>query len=135
MDKYIEFLKNVELKNEQFSSIYVDSELHPLSLSFWAFSEIQDGLLLRDEWNVNSNLIPFYGDWHDLICLNDRTAEIHFLNDAREVMCAWESIEAFTKSLSKEDVDLEETEAVVVSATPEFEKMIAEFKEKTSKKV
>ena len=37
----------------------------------------------------------FYGDWHDLFCLNADMGEIVELNDEREVLCTWGSIKLF----------------------------------------
>ena len=73
-------------------------------MPFWTWEEIQKGLELRQEWEVEESLIPFYGDWHDLFCLNENTGEIVVLNDERAVLCTWASVKDFLSCLSEKEV-------------------------------
>lgn len=100
MGKYSEFLHDVENLSEKYASIYINCELEPLVMPFWSWQKIQQGLSLRAEWEVADTLIPFYGDWHDLFCLNEKTGEIVALNDNRETVCRWASVNEFISSLS-----------------------------------
>lgn len=104
MNEYEKFLKEVEVLNHKYSSIYFNVELEALSMPFWSWHEIQKGLELRAEWEVDKELIPFYGDWHDLFCLNGTTGEIVALNDEREVLCSWASIKEFLSCLSEKEI-------------------------------
>ena len=104
MNKYSTFLKEVESMNEKYASIYINCELEPLVVPFWSWAEIQQGLNLREEWEVDASLTPFYGDWHDLFCLNESTGEIIALNDNREAVYTWASIKDFISSLSDKEI-------------------------------
>jgi len=104
MKQYSDFLKQVESLNKVYASIYINCELEALSMPFWSWDDIQNGLVLRQEWEVDESLIPFYGDWHDLFCLNADTGEIVALNDERDVLCAWASIKVFLSCLSETEI-------------------------------
>ena len=104
MNKYSEFLKEVDSMNNKYASIYVNCELEPLSMPFWSWQVIQKGLDLREEWEVDVSLTPFYGDWHDLFCLKESTGEIIALNDNREAVCTWASVNDFVSSLSEQEI-------------------------------
>ncbi|MCK4706344.1 MAG: hypothetical protein KAT90_12745, partial [Gammaproteobacteria bacterium] len=51
---------------------------------------------------------PFYGDWHDLFCLNGTTGEIIAMNDEREVLCTWTSVKDFLSCLSEKEIVYDE---------------------------
>ena len=104
MKEYEKFLKEVEILNHKYSSIYFNVELEALSMPFWSWDEIQKGLELRQEWEVDKELIPFYGDWHDLFCLNGITGEVVALNDERKVLCRWASVKEFLSCLSEKEI-------------------------------
>ena len=118
MNDYSKFLKEVESWNKKYASIFVNCELEPLVMPFWTWQEIQKGLSLRQDWEVDTSLIPFYGDWHELLCLNGNTGEIILLNDDREEICKWASIKDFMPCLSENEVEFDnESEDV---STPHF---------------
>ena len=104
MKNYTDFLKQVEGLNKVYASIYFNCELESLTMPFWSWEDIQNGLEQRQEWEVDKALIPFYGDWHDLFCINTDTGEIVALNDEREVLCTWDSVKVFLKSLSEQEI-------------------------------
>jgi len=104
MKKYTDFLKQVEGLNEIYASIYFNCELESLTMPFWPWDDIQHGLQQRQEWEVGDDLIPFYGDWHDLFCLNTESGEIVALNDDRDVLCKWDSIKTFLSCLSEKEI-------------------------------
>ena len=108
MKNHTNFLNQVESLNKKYASIYFNCELEALTMPFWSWEEIQKGLELRQEWEVDESLIPFYGDWHDLFCLNEITGEIVALNDEREVLCTWASIKVFVSCLSETEITYEE---------------------------
>ena len=108
MKEYTKFLKEVESLNNKYASIYFNVELEALAMPFWTWEEIQAGLELRQEWEVDESLIPFYGDWHDLFCLNESTGEIVALNDEREVLCTWTSVKDFLSCLSEKEIVYDE---------------------------
>ena len=101
---YTDFLKQVESLNEVYASIYFNCELEALTMPFWAWDDIQLGLALRQEWEVDKSLIPFYGDWHDLFCLNADSGEVVALNDEREALCKWASVNVFLRWLSETEI-------------------------------
>jgi len=104
MKDYEKFLKEAESLSHKYASIYFNVELEALSMPFWSWDEIQKGLALRQEWEVDESLIPFYGDWHDLFCLDKNTGEIVALNDEREVLCTWASVKDFISCLSEKEI-------------------------------
>ena len=112
MKNYTKFLKEVESMNQKYASIYFNCELEPLAMPFWSWEEIQAGLELRQEWEVDESLIPFYGDWHDLFCLNGTTGEIVALNDEREVLCTWASVKDFISCLSEKEIVYDDEEHI-----------------------
>ena len=96
--------REVESMNDKYASIYLNCDLESLVMRFWSWEQIQHGLSLRQEWEVDASLIPFYGDWHDLFCLNQNTGEIVALNDEREVLCTWASVKDFLSCLSEKEI-------------------------------
>ena len=48
--------------NHQYASIYFNVELEALSMPAWTWHEIQAGMKLGQEWGVDKELIPCYGD-------------------------------------------------------------------------
>ena len=104
MNDYLKFLKEVEALNEKYASIYLNCELESLVMPFWSWDEIQDGLKCREDWEVDAALVPFYGDWHDLFCLNQNTGEIVALNDERQQVCIWGSTSDFIRCLSDQEI-------------------------------
>lgn len=100
-------------------SIREGEKLVSLNLNFWSWEEISDSLRLRADWDVADDLIPFYGDWHDLYCLDLNSEKIIYLNDARKKICEWKNSVDFKNSLSKEIVESKNIGGVV-SAKLEF---------------
>lgn len=98
------FLTAVETFNDVYGSIKMGARLQPIALPFWSIDEIEKRLSLREEWNVPSNLIPFQGDWHELLCLDQDTGLVVYLNDEREIAFSWKNTDAFIASLSKDEV-------------------------------
>ncbi|MCK5003144.1 MAG: cell wall assembly protein [Gammaproteobacteria bacterium] len=123
MNDYSKFLKEVEIFNKKYASIFVNCELEPLVMPFWSWQEIQNGLELRKDWEVDASLIPFYGDWHELFCLNERTGEIIALDDNREEICKWTSINNFIRCLSEKEIEYDDEPQIVnTSNSSEFMK-------------
>lgn len=107
------FLTSIDEYASGYCSILEDNELVSLTLNFWNWNKITASLSLRAEWDVPENLVPFYGDWHDLYCLDLETGKIFYLNDDRDVICEWTDSSAFKESLScKEPADVG-TEGIV----------------------
>jgi hypothetical protein len=77
------FLESVESFNAQYSSIKINGALDSLNHYFWSISEIEKGSKIKNDWSVPSHLIPFYGDRHDLFCLDTDNDQVASLNDER----------------------------------------------------
>lgn len=95
------FLNGAIAFNE-FDAVRLSAEADlPLVHSFWAREEISEALPIRDEWDVPEHLIPFYGDWHTLFCVDSSTASpsVVMLRDSREIVHRWESLSTFSASL------------------------------------
>lgn len=126
-----EFLSNVEAYNTEYCSIKINTYFENIVLPFWSLVEIESGLKLRQEWDVPDNLIPFQGDWHELLCLDTDSGEVVYINDDREVVCSWTSTEKFIASLSKEEITCN-TEPELVSSWLSADLLVKvnEFKKK-----
>ncbi|MFL5328229.1 MAG: cell wall assembly protein [Gemmataceae bacterium] len=93
------FLRGVGRFNGQFNVVRLGNLTEPLRHSFWNSKEIEDSHRVKADWGIPLDLIPFYGDWHDVICLNARSGEIILLNDARQTRHNWHSPVDFVASL------------------------------------
>ncbi|EHA1127719.1 cell wall assembly protein [Vibrio navarrensis] len=126
-----EFLSNVEEYNTEYCSIKINTHFENIVLPFGSIEEIESGLKLRQEWDVSDNLIPFQGDWHELLCLDTDSGKVVYINDDREVICSWASTEEFIASLSKEEIAYN-TESKLVSSWLSDDLLIKinEFKKK-----
>ena len=101
LEAHRRFLETIQETASQYDSVRMGGIEEPLNLSFWSWRDIQDGLLIREEWGVGANLVPFYGDWHDLFCLNDH-GQVVAINDERSLLFTWASAEAFVNSLLRD---------------------------------
>lgn|SRR5574341_448936 len=104
------FLETVEEYNDSFNAVKIDGQVEQLNHSFWNSREIADAESLKLEWNVSQDLVPFYGDWHTLFCLNAVTGAVIYLNDERKILFSWHDIPAFVSSLlNREEEPLSES--------------------------
>ena len=113
IEKYKEFLKSIEGFASDYPSIYEGDNLTSLSLYFWSWDEIIEGLGKRDEWDVPDNLIPFYGDWHNLLCLNVDDGSIFSINDAREINFQWDDTASFKSSFSSKEIESPKSKGII----------------------
>lgn len=113
IEPYKKFLETIADDAKEYCSITENNKLVSLSLYFWSFEEIIKSLKLRADWEVGENLIPFYGDWHDLYCIDATTSKIIYINDKREIICEWQDKNYFKNSLSKEEVPSKGTDSIV----------------------
>ena len=93
------FLASVSDLNEKYNAVRTDSEVVSLCHCFWTKSMIEVAKHLQAEWEVAPTLIPFYGDWHDLICLNTQNGSIEMIDDNRRMLFVWPSHTVFLSSL------------------------------------
>ena len=54
---------------------------------------------MQEDWDIPEGLTPFYGDWHNLLCLNEATGTVVYLNDLRELLFTWPSCNDFIAAL------------------------------------
>lgn len=128
-----EFLKSVESFNSQYASIEINGEKDSLSHSFWSVSEIENGKSIQVDWDVPAHLIPFYGDWHDLFCLDSDSGQVVSLNDEREMMHIWLCVDDFIASLSEVEAELTKNpEIVSYSLSADLLEKANEFKKKNT---
>jgi hypothetical protein len=101
------FLELVERLNEKFNSIDINGNVEPLVHSFWSYAEIVGvSRELRAEWEVPPQLVPFYGDWHDLICLDEVSGAVVYLDDDRLECIRWPSSGEFLAALQHREEEL-----------------------------
>ncbi len=93
------FLSTVEGFNDQYNALVIAGDTQSLTHCFWSIPEIEGSGERKAEWGVPGTQIPFYGDWHEVMCIDADSQRIVYLNDSREVMGEWESPEVFIASL------------------------------------
>jgi hypothetical protein len=94
------FLASVEKVADPFSGLRVGDALIPLHHPFWSVDEIVAGRTIKEDWDVPEDLVPFYGDWHELLCISDATGEIVLLDDERRFILVWKSTTDFLNCLT-----------------------------------
>jgi hypothetical protein len=99
-----DFLRNIKKVTKKYVSILIDGKYQPLVHNFWTWTEIKSSLSMREEWEVDLALTPFYGNWNFLYCLNVDSGEIVSIDDDRDVRCTWPNMQVFLKSFSTEEV-------------------------------
>ena len=81
----------------------VSGDLFRLPFAPFIACEIVGARRLAHEWDIPDNLVPFMGDFHDLVCLDYRqrsTPEVVALDDDRSEIRLSESVELFLSSLT-----------------------------------
>jgi hypothetical protein len=123
------FLESVDALNEKFNSVDLGGHVEPLVHSFWTASEIRSAIgSLRADWEVPLHLIPFYGDWHTLLCLDEASGAIVYLNDARTELFRWRSPQEFLaplRSRPDESAQPAQSEDVLVTLDPSLQALDA----------
>ncbi len=95
-----EFLESAEAVCSPYNAIRTSAETELLYHPFWSFAEIQSVEEIKADWEVPGHWVPFYGDCHDLFCLDLRSGEVVSLNDEREVLCTWSGTAEFLEGLT-----------------------------------
>ncbi len=93
------FLERVESFNDEYNALKTGDQTSDLDHSFWAIDEINESHADKVDWDVPSEMVPFYGDWHDLLCLNTNDGSIAQLDDKRTKIHLWPNVESFVQSL------------------------------------
>lgn len=93
------FLQTIAAKFVGYEGIRLDGGVEWLAHSFWSPEAIKEGILVRSEWDVADDLIPFYGDWHSLFCISVQSGKISYLDDERHEIFSWDTSEQFLASL------------------------------------
>ena len=106
-------MKNLEISNETYNTININGKNEPLVLNFWSKDEIKNSEIVKEDWNISKDLIPFWGNWHDVICLNIKTKKIIYFNDIRETVTEWDNIEEFKKSLSYQEETINNSDSII----------------------
>ena len=87
--------------------------VHALPHFFWSEAEIARALAMRKDWDIPESLVPFYGDWHSLLCLDPISGEVKLLDDRRLVTCEWKSSAVFAESLLRAAESPSDTSGIV----------------------
>lgn len=109
------FLKSVNGFNKQFNAVRAGGSLIALRHPFWRESEISKSSKLLSDWDVPASLVPFYGDWHTLICLAPKEGVIKLLDDTRQILFTWPSVAVFVESLVNEPEKPIDTSGIIES--------------------
>ena len=92
------FLRDIEGYNTQYNAIQIGNSIESLFHSFWSIEKILKAEDMKQEWDIPDYLMPFYGDWHDVFCIDIRNNTILMLNDERQIIHQWENPNAFLSS-------------------------------------
>ena len=109
------FLATVSSLNDRWEAVRAGSIAISLSHSFWSDAEIENAEKVKADWGVPEILAPFYGDWHDLICLNVESGAIEMLDDDRHCLFAWQSPDEFLNCLEHATKPLTDTSGIIES--------------------
>lgn len=93
------FLSSVDQFNEQYSVVCAGDLEISLQHPFWSEVEITQSGQVQDDWGLQTHFVPFYGDWHTIICLDLRDGSVRLLDDNRDSVFRWPSVDCFVKSL------------------------------------
>lgn len=95
------FFEKVESFNLSYDSIETADGIQKLYLSFWSIAEIEESETIKAEWDIAHQLVPFYGDWHDVMCVDigSSPASVVYLDDDRRIIHRWPDIDNFLSSL------------------------------------
>ncbi|WP_152049225.1 cell wall assembly protein [Tautonia marina] len=93
------FLGDVSSFNGRYNAVRVGQGIQELHHGFWRDAEIAKAEAIKADWEVPNGLVPFYGDWHDLICLHADTGRVVAIDDRRRFVAEWPSAQAFADSL------------------------------------
>ncbi len=101
--KISDFLARVESFTEQYNVIEMGGVTEKLYHCFWSLEEIGKAESHKSDWEVHDWFVPFYGDWHNLFCLDTSSSppSIISINDQREVLHRWITVNEFLASLKQ----------------------------------
>ncbi|MEI6233254.1 MAG: hypothetical protein WCT04_09390 [Planctomycetota bacterium] len=94
------FLTSVDDFNARFNTVRTGDSSYALCHPFWNYTEISQSVTIQEDWDVPRSLVPFYGDWHTIICLEPQHGTVQLLNDNRRVMYTWSTIDEFVRCLA-----------------------------------
>ena len=112
-----QFLINVQTYNDRFNAVKLGTKPENIHFRFWTFKEIEKSENIKLDWDLSGNLIPFYGDWHNLFCLDTSTNSIISMDDDRKVVYQWINIEEFISSLTNVEEKPSELKDVTCSGS------------------
>jgi len=96
-------LRNAEAFSDKTVSVQAGDRRIPLPHRFWSVDEVDRSPCIKSEWEIPADLIPFYGDWHDVLCLSASTEKIVLLDDQRTTVAVWQSVDDFLKCLTTDE--------------------------------
>lgn len=109
------FLATVKTYN-RFNAVRCGKKKLRLPHPFWTLKSILAAIGdLQADWDVPKTLVPFYGDWHTVICLELKSGAVKMLDDRRKVVCRWASTENFVRGLSVEPEEPIDTTGIIES--------------------
>ncbi|MEM7625778.1 MAG: SMI1/KNR4 family protein [Planctomycetota bacterium] len=94
-----------------FASIYAQEwdAIHRPDASIFSFAlpalepdKIINAKETVEEWDIPRHLLPFAGDFHDLLCLDYRSSKnpsVVYLNDSREIISLCNNFQTFLDSI------------------------------------
>jgi len=99
------FLRAVARHNETKNVIHHRGAVHCLVHSFWDHGEIEHAMdeALRADWQLPRQFVPFYGDWHTLMCVDQQDGSVVELDDDRRILRRWPDTARFEAALAWDD--------------------------------
>lgn len=107
------FLASVVQFNERYNVVCAGEVEIALMCPFWSETEITRAKQIQEDWGLPRYLVPFYGDWHTVICLDLRDGSVRLLDDKRISVFQWPSVHSFVQSLKLKPETPADTSGVV----------------------
>jgi len=94
------FLRSIQSIAAERKGLRIGGRVQRLWSKYWSYEQILSALPLRIDWDVEENYIPFFGDWHEILCLSLLDGQIVQLDDHRNIVYSWSSTEDFIESIA-----------------------------------
>jgi len=118
-----QFLRNIQDVASERRGLRVDGQVQRIWGKYWPYEQIISALPQRAEWGVQENYVPFFGDWHEILCLSLSDGRVVQLDDNRNIKNSWTSTEEFIECICDTPLEQPISEAKLIgkgSVSPEL---------------
>jgi hypothetical protein len=108
------FLDSVSDFNKRFNAVRMGPSIEKFCHTFWTAAQIAElSAKVQADWEIPNSLVVFYGDMHDVICLEILDGTIKLLDDDRNILFTWASIPEFVQCLRNEPEEPIENSGII----------------------